>query len=85
MYKMFSFIYKSKKTLDIVIYARNKATADRIIEIENTNSDYFYKPKRFFGEKKIISKIPPYELEQEQLKEAERRLKFRRMSRKKEA
>lgn len=66
--------------LTCVVWARKQETADKIIAISNTDTipDLIWIPKRIGFCKKIRTDIPPYELEQEQIESAEKKLKYRR-------
>lgn len=67
-YNITEFRFKDKKSgMCCVVYAREEETALEIINIINSNNDVFWSPKKIGYKKAVNSKIPPYELEQEQL------------------
>lgn len=60
------------------IYSRKLATAEKIIYLENQHSSFYWQPKLFGFIKPAKTSMPPYELEQMQLDEAEKKLNYRR-------
>ena len=75
-YEIYRWRYKCKGAC-FIIYARKEETADAIIEVENTSNIFFLKPARLWRKKACLVSVPPYELELEQMKEAERGLAHR--------
>ena len=68
----FRFVDKSTR-MKAVIYARTQETAMKIISIWNDSQDIYHWVKpRFHFIKKMITSIPPYELENEQLEFVEK-------------
>lgn len=67
-YEIYQFTYIDKSSkCKFVVYARTLKVANEIIDIENTNNCAYWIPKKLGFIKKMVSKIPPYELEQNQL------------------
>lgn len=68
-YEIYQFTYIDKPSrCKFEVYARTLKVANEIIDIENTNNTIFHWiPKKIGFIKKVVSKIPPYELEQHQL------------------
>ena len=66
------------KGYGLTVLARDEKTALEIVAIENTENDRCLKRRRFGYKRRCEVRIPPYELEQEQLKEALRCLELRR-------
>lgn len=68
-YEIYQFTYIDKSSRSkFVVYARTLKVANEIIDIENTDNTVFqWIPKKIGFIKKVVSKIPPYELEQQQL------------------
>ena len=63
----FTYIDKSSRC-KFVVYARTLKVGNEIIDIENTNNTIFHwAPKKIGFIKKVVSLIPPYELERQQL------------------
>ena len=78
-YQIYRWRYKSKKPKAIMlVYARQQKTADEIIATENIDNIFFFKPTRFFFKKQCYTYEPPYDLEQQQLSVAEKRLEHRK-------
>lgn len=80
MYDIYEFTYKSKyKSLgmELVVYARTKEIADKIIDVANQHSSFIWKRKIFGFKKKIKIDTPPYEVELEEIKDEEDRLRYR--------
>ena len=77
MFNINSYHYKANG-LKMVIYARDLATAERIIYHENQCSFFYWRPCIFGFIKKTKTSIPPYELEQMQLDEAIKKLNYRK-------
>lgn len=74
---VFRFVDK-KSRCRFEVYARTLETAQKIIDIENTNNDVFKWSKKKIGFiKKAVSNIPPYDLELQQIETASKRLKNR--------
>ena len=69
-YEIYEFRFVDKKTnFRCAVYARTEETAMKIIEQWNANQDIFHWTKQKFRfKKKCYTTIPPYELEQEQMK-----------------
>lgn len=78
IYDTYEWRYSAKRGLTMVIYARNRKTADEIIEIENAENVYYFKPARFFFRKPTKVIVPPYDLELHQLETAQNHLQHRR-------
>lgn len=78
-YELYQFTYIDRSSkCKFSVFARTIETANEIVKIENTNNTTFnWVPKKIGFIKKVISKIPPYELESIQLECAENRLKHR--------
>ena len=79
-YSIYRWRYKAKRGVTMVIFARERKTADEIIAVENRKNIYFYRPARFFFRVLVATSIPPYELEQDQLHAAEKRLGYRKVN-----
>lgn len=77
-YDIFQYKYKNKKgKLKMIVYARTDDVAKQIIDINNTNSIFYWVPVVFGFKKPIKINIPPYELEQEQLNVSYKKLEYR--------
>ena len=78
-YEIYQFTYIDKSSRSkFVVYARTLKVANEIIDIENTDNTIFHWiPKKIGFIKKVVSKIPPYELEMQQLECADNRLTTR--------
>ena len=68
-YEIYQFTYIDKSSrCKFEVYARTLKVANEIMNIENTDNTIFHWiPKKIGFIKKVVSKIPPYELEQNQL------------------
>ena len=72
VFKIWRFRYKNKITLPLDVFAREEKTAQEVVSWWNKDlpiEQQWYKP-RFNFKHKAYSLIPPYELEQEQIKTA---------------
>ena len=69
---VFEFAYIDKKTKQrFKVYARTEKVANEIIEIVNKDNIYYFVKPRFRRFKKAFKTTePPYDLEEEQKKEA---------------
>lgn len=78
-YKTNIWRYKSKRPkATLVVFARDKKTADEIVDIENTYNILLFKPTFFFHKRSCSVEIPPYELETNQLETVKARLDRRK-------
>lgn len=78
-YHSYQWKYVDKKAkVVLIVFAREQKTADEIVAIVNTENVYYLKPARFFFRKPVMMKLPPYEVEQHQLEQAEKDLEYRR-------
>ena len=76
----FTYIVRSSRC-KFVVYARTLKVANEIINIENGNNTIFHWiPKKIGFIKKMVSTIPPYELELMQLDCASKKLNKRKAS-----
>ena len=68
-YEIYQFTYIDKSSrCKFAVYARTLKVANKIIDIENTDNSVFrWIPKKIGFIKKVVSMIPPYELELMQL------------------
>ena len=74
----FTYIDRSSRC-KFVVYARTLKVANEIIDIENTDNTIFHwVPKKIGFIKKVVSTIPPYELELTQLDCASKKLNKRK-------
>ena len=78
-YKTNIWRYKSKKPkAALIVFARERKTADEIVDVENTENLFILKPARFFFRRSCTIDVPPYELEALELETAKARLDRRR-------
>lgn len=71
-YEIYQFTYIDRASrFKFAVFARTIETANEIVTIENTNNIFHWEPKKIGFIKKVISKMPPYELESIQLECAE--------------
>ena len=79
-YEIYQFTYIDKPSrYKFEVYARTLKVANEIIDIENTNNTIFHWiPKKICFIKKVVSTIPPYELELMQLDCASKKLNKRK-------
>ena len=77
-YEIYQFTYIGRASrFKFAVFARKIETANEIVTVENTNNIFQWKPKKIGFIKKVISKMPPYELESIQLECAENHLKHK--------
>ena len=69
-YTITQYNYKTKNGLKMEIYSRTKDFADKILNICNTNTKLKWMPCKVTFSYDVLVDVPPYELEQEQLKSA---------------
>lgn len=81
-YEIYEFTYIDRSSrCKFVVYARTLYVANEIIDIENTNNTIFHWiPKKIGFIKKVVSTIPPYELEQQQLECVNNKLRKRQIN-----
>ena len=79
VYDTYEWRYTAKRGVKMIIYARDRKTANEIIEIENTENVYYYKPARFRFKEPTKVIVPPYELELHQLETAKKHFDHRRL------
>ena len=79
-YEIYEFTYIDKPSrCKFVVYARTLKVANEIIDIENTDNTIFHWTSKKIGFiKKVVSTIPPYELELIQLDCASKKLNKRK-------
>lgn len=79
-YEIYEFTYIDRSSrCKFVVYARTLKVANEIIDIENTDNTIFHwTPKKIVFIKKVVSKIPSYELELMQLDCASKKLNKRK-------
>lgn len=78
-YEINKYIYRLEKGGVLMsVYARDKETAEEIVSIVNTETRFHWVPKRIGFCKKVGTKIPPYEFEQQQIASAYKQLECRR-------
>lgn len=78
-YDIYEYTYKEKTcNLKKVIYARTDETAEKIIDIANTQSCCCWIPVKRKFKKLVQTTQPPYELEQEQLQMVKLKLERRK-------
>ena len=72
-FEIWSFRFVNKDThMKATVYARTEETAMKIITMWNESTDIFHWVKpRFRFKKRMVTNIPPYELEQEQMETIE--------------
>ena len=79
-YEIYQFTYIDRSSrCKFVAYARTLKVANEIMDIENTDNTIFHWiPKKIGFIKKVVSTIPPYELELMQLDCASEKLNKRK-------
>lgn len=78
-YHSYQWKYVDRRAkVTLIVFAREQKTADKIVAIVNTENVYYLKPARFFFKKPVLLRVPPYEVEQHQLEQAEKELEHRK-------
>ena len=79
-YEIYQFTYIDRSSrCKFKVYARTLKVANEIMDIENTDNTIFHWiPKKIGFIKKVVSTIPPYELELMQLDCASKKLNNRK-------
>ena len=78
-YDIYEFTYKNESgSLEQVIWARDEETAQKIIDLENQCTEFHWIPRKKKFKVARRTNRPPYELEQEQLEEAQAMLERRK-------